>query len=278
MAFTTVIQKFNPGTWVTLWKFDFTTCFGYDPSKGGPSVCYFSAFTGTDGNNIVFNGQEYQYVDVESSGFTAEMGGTLPEPSLIISFQYLPIRNGLGYYEDIRAATITRIGTFVQYLDNGSTPDVTQSRQTIWCVDSLESFNKRELTFKLCVTPGLERLNENGVRSNASGKCALAAKYRLPADTADTFTYTPLVDGGCPYGNPEEAANYPAMMTGKYYDVSDNETTNYREDRCSGTVMACIYRFDPGELQNPLPEGFEPSPLPYSGTLRGGTNKTGDIC
>lgn len=259
------VQGLVPGHLVTLWKFDFTTCWAYDEAQG-PAGC-LATHTSRNGQAVVFDGDTYPYIDIEGDAFLSEMDGKFPEPTLTMSSQFIAFRLGMRNH-DVRATKVTRIRIFDHLINQPA-----QAMVDNWFIDRIESINSREIIVKLCVSPGIERLNGSSTQQLSPSRCALSAKYRTPTETPNTFSYTPTSDGGCPFGNPAEEANYPGWETVKYWDNLDNLTGDYRQDRCSGTITGCIRRFNPA-----LFDGGEVRPLPFTGTLRENTSKTGDPC
>lgn len=260
----TTVQGLVPGYLVTLWKVDFTTSWKYNPT--GPAGA-LGTHTSRANKAVVFNGETYPYIDVKGEGFNTEMDGKFPEPTISFSSQWTAFRLALKYH-DVRATKVTRIRVFDHLIGQPA-----EAMIDTWYIDRVETINSREIVVKLCVSPGIERLNGSSTQTLSPSKCALSAKYRVPNATAGGFDYTPTVDGGCPFGNPAEASKYPGWETTKYYNNLDNVVSDYKQDRCSGSVTGCIRRFNPL-----LFDGGEVKPLPFTGTLRENTTKTGDPC
>ena len=72
---------------------------------------------------IVFNSIEYDFFPLKAEGFELKGDGTLPRPTLTMSNHQGVISLRLNYFEDFINYKVTRIKTFVKYLDNANFPN-----------------------------------------------------------------------------------------------------------------------------------------------------------
>lgn len=72
---------------------------------------------------IVFNGKEYDYFPLKADGFELTGDGKLPRPKLTFSNHQGVISLRLKFFKDFINYKVTRIKTFVKYLDNINFPD-----------------------------------------------------------------------------------------------------------------------------------------------------------
>lgn len=226
---------------VYLYELDFRTCL--EPID---TVLYLSPYrNGT--SNIVFGGKEYIWADIRMGALSTTAGGTLMQPTLEFmagspadSLLILAIQGGL------RGMTVIRKRTYATFLDGGATPNPNAFHNTSLFVNGLDSQKNTSITLKLTPGYGIEGINDISNRNLSVDSCAL--KYRVWDGTK--FVYTAHADGGCPWGNPSETANYPTLSSfgTPYYDTANIETTNPAMDRCSLTAQGCMKRFPTGNI------------------------------
>ena len=108
------------------------TLFELDPSS---IICLFKInlkergdylfHAGENGyqKKIVFNGQEYDYFPIKAEGFEIHGDGRLPRPTLTMSNHQGVISLRLSTFNDFINHKVTRIKTFVKYLDNVNFPN-----------------------------------------------------------------------------------------------------------------------------------------------------------
>lgn len=74
-------------------------------------------------NKLVFDSQHYDYFPIKAEGFEVQGDGRLPRPTLTLSNHQGVISLRLGVFKDFINYKVTRIKTFVKYLDNINFPD-----------------------------------------------------------------------------------------------------------------------------------------------------------
>ena len=72
---------------------------------------------------IVFNGLQYDFFPLKAQGFEMHGDGRLPRPKLTMSNHQGTISLRLNYFDDFINYRVTRIKTFVKYLDNVNFPN-----------------------------------------------------------------------------------------------------------------------------------------------------------
>lgn len=250
----------NPSPVVYLYQIDFST------SKiGTTDILYWSPFrNGT--SDIVYDGKTYSYMGIDFAGLTMESGGKLPSPSMTIMATKGNILAQRMLSLDIRGTRITRIKTYANYLDGAGQADPAANRKTTFYINSLSS--RVGTTYKLVLSTnyGLEGINNKANRVLNSFSCI--NKYRTWDAATNKFVYTPVKDGGCPWGNPDEQANYSEVPNWGtvYFDGGDQSVAEPSKDRCALGAASCVKRFC---QTNPL-QG-----IPWLADPKGQTKDTG---
>lgn len=73
--------------------------------------------------NITFNNQDYDYTPIKVEGFEMHGDGRLPRPKMTFSNHKGNVSIKLGYFNDFINYKVTRIKTFLKYLDNVNFPN-----------------------------------------------------------------------------------------------------------------------------------------------------------
>lgn len=201
------------------------------PSSPPPGAAY--GLVGT--NSVSFGGNLYTPMPIQASGFAWSGQGKLPRPVLRISNVGLfmgALAIGSG---DLLGATVTRIRTFRQFLDDGETPDGTAFfSPEIFTVDRKSGMNKTYVEFELAAA-----LEQQGLRipRRVMLRDACSFVYRQWAtplgESSPSFVY-----GTCPYTG-------TAM-----FDVNGNPVSDPSKDVCGLRMSDCLLRFG---VAQPLP-------------------------
>jgi lambda family phage minor tail protein L len=208
---------------VTVSRVSLSAPFGAVPAAG-------MAYTLFGTNAVTFRGYTYAPMPVEVVGYEWSNQGKLPRPKLRLSniggfASALVIGQG-----DLRGATVTRLRTTRQFLDDGDSPDPTAfAEPDIYTVDRKSAHTKTMVEWELAAL-----LDQQGIklpkRVMLRDTCSL--KYRrwiMPAAGAAGFVY-----GDCPY-------------TGSSYFGKDNLSTfDATSDECSLRQTGCTLRFGVG--------------------------------
>lgn len=267
MSVDTDIQKLNPEASLTLFELHFPPARGYVSGTSVDDVLYFAPYT-DKGNNLFYNGQEYKWVDCELGGIKETLESKVTEANFEVNIQWMPLLLAVNTFRDLRRARLVQHLVFASYLDGGSNAgDVIQRR--VFFINGLDEQTKNSFTFSATYSLGLGRQRPNNSPALSSGKCAL--KYRRFDPSTNDFTYIPVKDGGCPWGNPSEASDWSHLNTfgTPLFKENGQPTTNKSEDECPLTLSGCAQRF--------LQTGND-DPLPIKATFRKGTDFTGGGC
>jgi lambda family phage minor tail protein L len=116
---------------------------------GGP-LLRFTPNTAAGASSILFGGNTYQPLPVAGSGWETSIDGSPPQPTLKVSNVTKFLQAYLATYKDFVGARLTRYQTLDKYLDNGSSPDSTQTfNMCVYMVEQKTKQNKYEIEFKL---------------------------------------------------------------------------------------------------------------------------------
>lgn len=268
----------NPGPIVELFKFEFDTATvvpGAWPED--KMTLHVSPHRGANGEALVYSGVTYDYMATKLDSIVIESGGKMPEPSLTLSEEnkndassfFFNFFNEGG---DFRGIKVTRTRVFAQSLDNGAAPSTAASvrKEQVFYINQMAEKFRSRLTFKLSPALGLDSLNDKANRQLSSTQCNL--KYRYWDAVKGEYVYTTVKDGGCPWGQAEELANFPYVDPAKWgtdlYDVNDASTANPGADKCSRGIGGCLKRFPVTTADQPFPITINlqgKSKLPTSG-------------
>jgi lambda family phage minor tail protein L len=105
--------ELDPSAIICLYKIDL---------KGKGQYLFHAGENGYK-NNIVFNSQEYDFFPIKADGFETQGDGRLPRPKLTFTNHQGVISLRLNYFEDFINYKVTRIKTFVKYLDAVNFPN-----------------------------------------------------------------------------------------------------------------------------------------------------------
>lgn len=109
-------QSSQPGAYVELFDLDLTPI-------GGVTVEHFT-MSKLESGPVVWNGNTYQPIDVEASGFEWSGQGQLPRPKLSVTNVNTVFAALVQDFGDLVGARVTRRRTFRQFLDGEPGADV----------------------------------------------------------------------------------------------------------------------------------------------------------
>ena len=95
----------------------------YNYQNDSQAVIYFHGGTNGISQPIIFDGQEYLAIPVESEGFEVLGDQNLPRPKIRISNAGLYVSSLLRKYNNLNGAKVIRRRTFVKFLDDVNFPD-----------------------------------------------------------------------------------------------------------------------------------------------------------
>ena len=281
-------KNINEYTPIELYKFDFSTITPRFFSAVS-TTAFLTPHRQTNGSNIVMNGQTFTHCAMNIQGISSELGARPSRPTLKINrkvFEALtPVAaietswTGLGNLPPfpMRGVKIERFLTLHDYnADSDWTMTSDQSSGTAtqkaarhtavlqsgvlqrYFVNGILDTTGHLLELELTPAIGLEQ-RTTANRKMPTGLCSL--RYRSYMNAA--FVYTPIEDGGCPYGQANNQGNQATFTN--YFDRTNATTSDASKDYCNKTARACKLRWDPSN---------NGAPIPFMGQFKAGTPGT----
>lgn len=217
MTIESTVQKSGVGKIVTLFQIDL--------SDFNAGVLYLTP--GPMGGDFVrFDSQDYTPIPIEAQGFEWTGKGTLPRPTLKISSVVSLIYSLIIGYDDLLGASVTRIRTFEEFLDEGTNPDPEAKFPVdIYRIERKVNQNKVFIEWELSTYMDQEgiMLPRRQVLRDACNH-----KYRFWDLETNDFNYAGAT---CPYDQ------------ARYYNSNDVATSNPMLDVCSKKLSGCRKRF-----------------------------------
>lgn len=188
---------------------------------------------GLDGGaQVQWDGNIYAAMPVEATGFEWSGQGQLPRPKLKVANVSGVFGAAAIGLDDLLGATLRRIRTFAQFLDNGDNPDPDAIYPIdVYRIDRKSAQNKVYLEFELAAA-----LDQEGVylprRQVLQGYCS--HRYRRWDADAGAFDYAKAT---CPYAGTT------------FFTENGTATIAPSQDQCSKKLTGCQARFG----RQPLP-------------------------
>lgn len=211
------IQSLSPSALIELFVLD-TTMF-----EGG-SLYYFHSGISQTNQPIVWQGQTYQPIPIEASGFDVTAQGALPQPTLKVANVEGMLSAMVINMDELRGAKVTRKRTFARYLDEVNFKDGNVEanpdqylQDEVWFVDSKPNENRLVVEWKLA-----SAFDVDGIQ--------------LP--------YRQIVKNTCPWKYRSGECGY----TGGYIDKNDQPTDDINADTCAKRLSSCKAHFGNGVL------------------------------
>ena len=216
MTVESQVQKQNPGNIVSL--FTLSTS-----NLGGSTTFNFTAMS-RETTSVVFNGVTYTPIDIEAEGFEWDGKGAFPKPKLRVSNVAGLVSAAIVGENDLIGATLTRIKTFEEFLDDGANPDPNAKFPTeIYTIEQKLVQNKVYVEWQL--SSSLDQADRKlPGRITLRDRCTQT--YRV-YDGVSNFNYTNV---SCPY------------VGTNYFDTSGDVTT-IDKDSCGRRLKDCKLRF-----------------------------------
>lgn len=214
-------QKLAADALIELYSLDTTMLANIYGQPGQGDVLNFCS--GTMGNApVVFNGIAYQPMPIEASGFEWNGQGKLPRPKLKVA-NLSGLVGGLTYqYSDLLGAEVTRLRTFVKFLDGQPEADPTAVFEPdIFRIDRKSHMSKQYVEFELAAA-----FDQQGVRLPKRQALRDACSFTYRVYRNGTFHY-----GTCPY------------TRGEMFMASDASTVDPTQDQCSHRLTGCVARY-----------------------------------
>lgn len=217
---TVLLQQSAP---VELWELDLTPL-------GGP-VQRFSNQLNELGQAVVWQGNAYNPMPIEASGFDRRSTGPFPRPKLQASNVLGTLQSLIRDYDNLRGAHAYRRRTLARFLDaanftagNAEADPLAEFAPELWVIDRCIGRNRLTVSWEL-----RNPLDVDGVM--------------LPARTVQP--------NYCPWQYRSSDCGYTGGAVAK---VDDSATAVLGEDRCSKRLSGCKLRFP----NQPLPFGGFP--------------------
>lgn len=218
-------QKLAPNALVELYVLD-TTVIGFD------TLDYFFAGTDTNRLPIVFQGQTYQPIPLQVTGFEYNGQGTIPNPTFAVSNVGGIISATALQFDDLVGAKVSRKRTFAKFLDDQPTADPSQEFPIdIFYVNRKVSENAQVVTFELTTSFDVTGL-------------------MLPSRQ--------ILQNSCPWIYKSPQCSW-VPFAGHYFDATDTAQELPGADACGKRLSSCICRFQ----TNVLPFGGFPGAQSY---------------
>lgn len=213
MSIKADIQSLEPGHIVELFELDLNPI-------GVAEVYRFHAGVNELGDNVVWDGKTYTRFPVEADGFEKRGQGTMPRPSFRIANITGLISAAARENGDLIGAKLTRIRTFVKYLDavnfadGNPTADPNQYLdREIWFIDRKSAENKVFVEFELSAAFDV-------------------AGVMLPRRQ--------VIQNVCPWAYRSAECGYTG---GPVADRNDEPTSDPAQDACGKRLSSCRLRF-----------------------------------
>jgi len=151
------LQALAPSAKIELFVVDAT-------ALGAPEVWRFHNGTNALSQAVVWQGQTYQYIPVEASGFELRADGPRPRPALRVGDVFGVLASNLRLFDDLAGARLTRKRTHVRYLDavnfpggvNASADPTAQYPDELWIFDRVTSRDGEHVAWELVSPLDLE--------------------------------------------------------------------------------------------------------------------------
>lgn len=180
-------------------------------------------------NLMVFGGNDYGPIAIETEGFEWTSQGSQPSPKIRVSNVAKVIAASVISLNDLVGAKLTRIRTFRKHLDDGTDPDTTSVfPREIYNINRKSVHNKVYLEFEL-TSP----MDQQGVQIPGRQCIKRICTQVYRTWNGSSFDYSKAT---CPY-------------TGSsYFTVTDQSTGSPTLDSCSKQLSSCKLRFGSAPL------------------------------
>ena len=218
-------QSLTPGVEVVLYELDLTGIVSATTGVAGDLYRFCSsAEMGT--NQVLFGGNAYTPIGIETDGFEVSGKGRLPTPRIKISNIDLWGSAIIASLGEPVGAKVTRYITFDRYLDTVSDPDPEAVfLPQIFTIERKVSQNRDYVEFELSAA-----IDQSGrmlpKRQILRDYCTHI--YRRWDATTNSFDYSKAT---CPY------------IGSNYYNSQDAAVSSAAEDGCGKLISSCKLRF-----------------------------------
>lgn len=207
------------------------TLFSIDCTKFDDGTILYFCSTSEATTGVTFNGITYTPIPIEATGFEYNGQGSLPTPTLKVSNVGKVASALVILFDGLLGATVTRLRTLRQYLDDGSTPDPMQYfAPDVYQIEQKTKHDNTSIEWKLSAA-----MDQQGVKipgfNLVNDYCSRI--YRVWDPVAGALNYNRAT---CRY-------------SGAMFDINNVSTVVGAEDACPKTITGCKVRFG---ATNPL--------------------------
>ncbi len=216
------VQNLAVGNIVNLYELDFSNL----PGAAASDILYFTESIDDDYTPVVFDGQEYTPIHMQTSGWQMTGTESLPRPKVVVSNVLLTFASYINSFDDLVGSKFTRRRTLEKYLDGK--PEANPNAQfapDIFKIRTMPQKTKAVAEFEL-----YPWLDQEGIKvpKRQILRDFCRQTYRTWNTNASTFDYTKAT---CPY-------------VGIYcYDRLGNYTADCASDNCGKELSDCEMRF-----------------------------------
>lgn len=173
---------------------------------------------------LTFDGNAYQPIEVRAEDFEWSGTGPLPQPTIMMGNINLVFSSLVREHNDLVGAKVTRIRTFRQFLDDGSSPDPEAKMPIdVYTIDAKEEQTKFMVKFRLKAA-----MDQQGRALPGRQIVRDACLHRYRVWNGSTFDYTKAT---CPYAD------------ATYFTEQGNPVSDPALDRCGKRLSDCEKRF-----------------------------------
>lgn len=193
---------------------------------GGPVYYFTNAPDNENEDLVLFNGQQYTAIQIESEGFEWNGKGQFPRPKMRLSNVTKVALAAIIEFKGLVGAKLVRMRTYRKYLDNGSEPGTNQVLPLdIYYVDRILSMTKIKIEWELSAIT-----DQQGVK---------LPKTQVLRDYCDRiYRYYDINSGSFNYEN----ATCP-FTEDLYFKATGDPTDNPTLDSCGKRLINCRQRF-----------------------------------
>ena len=120
---------------------------------------YFTGDIFPDGTKIQWQGRIYEPFPIKITGFETTTKGTIPQPELTVANVLGTLASVTNAFDDLVGAKITRRRTLGKYLDNGTSPDLSEEfPEDIYYIERKTSETSLSISWQLASKIDLEGL------------------------------------------------------------------------------------------------------------------------
>lgn len=221
--------------------------FILDATKAGQGIIRFVACTLNafpSAASVVWNGNTFAPIPATFTNMMTGVGGTLPTPKLRVANVNLAF-SAVIEAADLRGSTLTRIRTFVKYLDGQAQADPGKIyAPDIFRIESRAAHNNVFVEWNLAAACDQEgrMLPARQIHADYCDRIYRRWDQTL-AGGAGAYVYDTSTDNPCPY------------VGAAMFDQDGNPTDDPRKDVAAKTVRLCCLKRFAGQ---PLPFGGFP--------------------